>query len=83
MQRGRFATTEPTSPFIIEDAYFGLKRFEGTEERDCLGERGTRNHVVREPVPDDDGKWNRMQRWSRIPLFLWLKARPLALSAGL
>jgi SAM-dependent methyltransferase len=97
--RGRFATTEPTSPFIIEDVHFGLKRFEGTEERDglrfagwsrpleayatALESAGLAITSVREPVPDDDGKWNRMQRWSRIPLFLWLKARPLALSAGL
>jgi SAM-dependent methyltransferase len=34
--RGRFATAETTSSFVIHDNYFGLKRFEGTEERDDL-----------------------------------------------
>src|SRR6266404_7973911 len=34
--RGRFATAEATSPFVIQDGYFGSKRFEGTEERDGL-----------------------------------------------
>jgi ubiquinone/menaquinone biosynthesis C-methylase UbiE len=33
---GRFASNEANSPFVIEDGYFGSKRFEGTEERDCL-----------------------------------------------
>jgi hypothetical protein len=32
---------------------------------------------LREPVPE--GGWNHMQRWAKIPLFLWLKARLLAL----
>jgi SAM-dependent methyltransferase len=33
---------------------------------------------LREPVPDlGDGR-NHMARWTRLPLFLWLKARPLA-----
>jgi SAM-dependent methyltransferase len=93
--RGRFATAETTSPFVIHDNYFGWKLFEGTEERD-----GLRMHFVgwsrpleayasalegaglaitslREPVPvARDG--NSLQRWTRIPLFLWLKARPFA-----
>ena len=34
--RGRFATTEAILPFVIQDDYFGSKRFEGTEERDGL-----------------------------------------------
>ena len=33
---GRFATTEADSPFVIQNFYFGWKRFEGTEERDGL-----------------------------------------------
>jgi SAM-dependent methyltransferase len=33
---------------------------------------------LREPVPDLDKAGNRMACWIRIPLFLWLKARPLA-----
>ncbi len=34
---------------------------------------------LREPVPQANDRWNRTQHWTRIPLFLWLKARPLAL----
>ena len=33
---------------------------------------------LREPVPDPDHGRNHMARWIRMPLFLWLKARPLA-----
>jgi SAM-dependent methyltransferase len=93
--RGRFATTEATSPYVIKDGYFGSKRFEGTEERDglrmhfagwsrpleayvtALEESGLAITSLREPVPQVGHRWHQMQRWSRIPLFLWLKARPL------
>ena len=34
---------------------------------------------LREPVPNADDRRDCMQRWTRIPLFLWLKARPLEL----
>ena len=36
---------------------------------------------LREPVPDAGSEWSHMEQqyWTRIPLFLWLKARPLAL----
>jgi SAM-dependent methyltransferase len=92
--RGRFATTQATSPFVIQDSYFGWKRFEATEERNglrmhfagwsrpleayatALADAGLAITSLREPVPSADG----MQRWTRIPLFLWLKARPLAWS---
>ena len=30
---------------------------------------------LREPVPDTSDKASHMERWSRVPLFLWLKAR--------
>lgn len=94
---GRFATTEAASPFVIQDAYFGWKRFEGTEERDglrmhfagwsmpleayatALEDAGLAITSLREPVPDAADRGKGMQRGSRIPLFLWLKARPLAL----
>jgi hypothetical protein len=33
---------------------------------------------LREPVPDPDNAPPRMKRWSRVPLFLWLKAKPLS-----
>jgi ubiquinone/menaquinone biosynthesis C-methylase UbiE len=93
--RGRFATAETTSPFVIHDNYFGWKRFAGAEERDglrmhfagwsrpleayatALEEAGFAITSLREPVPvAPDG--NSFQRWTRIPLFLWLKARPFA-----
>jgi SAM-dependent methyltransferase len=32
---------------------------------------------LREPIPDDSAASTHMERWNRIPLFLWLKARPL------
>jgi hypothetical protein len=34
--------------------------------------------ALREPVPDLQSAQAYMRRWSRIPLFLWLKARPFA-----
>lgn len=94
--RGRFATTEPNSPFIVPDTYFGCKRFAGTEERDglrmhfagwsrpleayatALEDAGLAITSLREPLPNAGNGWNRMQPWTRIPLFLWLKAQPLA-----
>jgi SAM-dependent methyltransferase len=34
---------------------------------------------LREPVPDTGDKGSHMARWSRVPLFLWLKARLLSI----
>lgn len=31
---------------------------------------------IREPVPTDNT--DRWRQWTRMPMFLWLKARPLA-----
>ena len=45
----------------------------------ALAEAGLAITALREPIPDlDDGR-NHMAPWLRMPLFLWLKARPLAL----
>ena len=33
--------------------------------------------ALREPLPDTGDGRAHMQRWTRIPLFLWLKAQPL------
>jgi SAM-dependent methyltransferase len=95
--RGHFANAEAASPFVIQDGYFGSKRFDGTEERDglrmhfagwsrpleayatALEDAGLAMTSLREPVPQVGDPWNHMQRWLRIPLFLWLKARPLEL----
>jgi SAM-dependent methyltransferase len=87
--RGRFASNAPDAPFVIHGSYFGRERFEGIEERDgltmhfagwsqpleaymaALEEAGFAVTSLKEPVPET---WR--QCWSRIPLFLWLKARP-------
>jgi 2-polyprenyl-3-methyl-5-hydroxy-6-metoxy-1,4-benzoquinol methylase len=89
--RGDFAGKEPDAPFVLRGSYFGRERFEGVEERDglrmhfggwsqpleayafTLERAGLAITALREPVPDRGGEQNR-----RVPLFLWLKARPLA-----
>ena len=43
----------------------------------ALEEAGFAIISLREPVPQVGDPWDHLQRWSRIPLFLWLKARPL------
>ncbi len=45
----------------------------------ALEDAGLAITSLREPVPQAGDGWSRMERWTRIPLFLWLKARPLAL----
>ena len=87
--RGHFAGPEPDAPFLVPGSYFGRERFEGTEEREglkmhfagwsqpleaymaALADAGLAIIALREPIPETS-----RQRWSRIPLFLWLKARP-------
>jgi SAM-dependent methyltransferase len=44
----------------------------------ALEDAGLAITSLREPVPQTGDGWNHMQPWTRIPLFLWLKARPLA-----
>jgi SAM-dependent methyltransferase len=45
----------------------------------ALEEAGLAITSLREPVPDlDDGR-SHMTPWTRLPLYLWLKARPLAI----
>jgi SAM-dependent methyltransferase len=44
----------------------------------ALEEAGLAITSLREPVPDLDDGWDHMAPWLRMPLFLWLKARPLA-----
>jgi SAM-dependent methyltransferase len=34
---------------------------------------------LREPVPNASEAWAHLKRWSKVPLFLWLKARPLSI----
>jgi SAM-dependent methyltransferase len=89
--RGRFAGTEPDAPFILAGSYFGRERFEGVEERDglrmhfagwsqpledyvaALEAAGLAITALREPRPDRAR--DQLDRWMRLPAFLWLKAR--------
>jgi SAM-dependent methyltransferase len=86
--RGHFTGPEPDSPFVVTGSYFGRERFEATEERDglkmhfagwsqpleaymaALTDAGLAVTALKEPIPE-----NITERWSRMPLFLWLKAR--------
>jgi SAM-dependent methyltransferase len=95
--RGRFASADANSPFVVQDCYFGLDRFEGTEERaglrmhfagwsmpleayaTALEDAGLAITSIREPVPQIGDGWDHLQPWTRIPLYLWFKARPLGL----
>lgn len=43
----------------------------------ALEEAGLAITALREPVPDTGSQWAGLQNWVRMPLFLWLKARPL------
>ncbi|MFO1144344.1 MAG: class I SAM-dependent methyltransferase [Amaricoccus sp.] len=77
---------------VAGDTYFGRTRFEGSEERGglrmefagwsqpleayAMAMEAARFAItaLREPVPDAAG--GNLERWTRLPLFLWLKARP-------
>lgn len=87
--RGHFDGIEPDAPFVVPGTYFGRERFEGTEECNglkmhfagwsqpleaymaALTDAGLAVTALKEPIPEKS-----RQRWSRMPLFLWLKARP-------
>jgi SAM-dependent methyltransferase len=89
--RGRFEADG--GRFVVETSYFGRERFEGVEERDglrmsfagwsqpleayaaALFAAGFAITGLAEPRPDP--AFARMQPWTRLPLFLWLKARRL------
>jgi hypothetical protein len=45
----------------------------------ALEDAGLAITSLREPVPGTADGWDHLQPWTRIPLFLWLKARPLEL----
>lgn len=42
----------------------------------ALEEAGLTIVSMREPIPDTDADAAHMKRWTRMPLFLWLKGRP-------
>jgi SAM-dependent methyltransferase len=91
---GRFAGEEADAPFVIDGAYFGRRRFEGVEERDGLAMHfagwsqplqsyaaaleGAGLAITSLVEPQPDRAAGRAERWARLPLFLWMKARVLA-----
>ncbi|GAB1578789.1 methyltransferase domain-containing protein [Bordetella petrii] len=95
VDRGQFADARPDAPFVLQGAYFGRQRFEGTEARNglsmdfagwsqpledymaALEQAGFALVALREPRPDTRVRPD-LDRWRRLPMFLWLKARPLA-----
>lgn len=44
----------------------------------ALEQAGLAITSIKEPVPDPKSTPDRLKNWQRLPLFLWLKARPLA-----
>jgi len=95
--RGRFAGPEADAAFVVQDSYFGRKRFEVVAERDglqmhfagwsqplenymaALEGAGFAISALREPLPAVTSAFTHLEQWTRIPLFLWLKARALVL----
>jgi SAM-dependent methyltransferase len=89
---GSFEGEGKDAPFVIRGTYFGRQRFEGAEERDgltmhfagwsqpleayaaALENAGFAITSLREPQPDPETDMRK--KWARVPLFLWLKARP-------
>jgi SAM-dependent methyltransferase len=43
-----------------------------------LADAGFAVTALREPVPEASDAWTHLEQWRKVPLFLWLKARPLA-----
>lgn len=84
---------EGSGRFVLNSSYFGRQRFEGAEERDgltmhfagwsqpleayaaALENAGLAITSLREPIPSEASGMRK--KWARVPLFLWLKARPL------
>ena len=90
---GHFEGTGPDRRFVLDSTYFGRQRFEAAEERDgltmhfagwsqpleayaaALENAGLAITSLREPIPSEASRMRK--KWARVPLFLWLKARPL------
>lgn len=48
----------------------------------ALEEAGLAITSIREPIPNHSKGQEHLQQWARVPLFLWLKARPIGLGEG-
>ena len=87
---GRFGEHTPTAPFVIRDSYFDQRRYADTVERDGLTMTFTSVHrpmeaivaafeaaglVIERMVEVGDSTAPPGDRWTRIPLFLHLRAR--------
>jgi ubiquinone/menaquinone biosynthesis C-methylase UbiE len=87
---GRFDGQASDATFVVATTYFGRRRFEATEARDgltmtfrgwsyaledyarALEGAGFLVEMIREPVPDTTTP--NLLRWSRVPLFLHIRA---------
>jgi len=87
---GRFDGPGPEASFVMSGTYFGRQRFEATEERDglamtfrgwsyaleeyarALERAGFLIELLREPVPE--ASTPSLARWTRLPLFLHIRA---------
>jgi hypothetical protein len=90
---GHFEGAGPDRRFVLDSGYFGRQRFEAAEARDgltmhfagwsqpleayaaALENVGLAITSLREPTPSVASGLRK--EWARVPLFLWLKARPL------
>jgi SAM-dependent methyltransferase len=48
----------------------------------ALEEAGLAITSIREPIPDHSEGQEHLKQWTRVPMFLWLKARPIGLATG-
>src|SRR5205085_8073193 len=86
---GRFEDRTPTAPFIIRDSYFETRRYSDTVERDGLRMTFSSYHrplqgyttaledaglLIDRLVELPDASDPPGDRWSRLPLFLHLRA---------
>ena len=87
---GRFSERTPTAPFVIRDSYFDQRPYADTVERDGLAMTFTSVHRPLQAIVDAFAAANLLierlvelgdpndepgDRWTRIPLFLHLRAR--------
>jgi SAM-dependent methyltransferase len=91
---GHFEGSGPDRRFVLDSCYFGRQPFEAAEERGglrmhfagwsqpleayaaALENAGLAITSLREPTPSAASGMRK--KWAQVPLFLWLKARPLA-----